>query len=418
MLWVLPVPYWFPSRTRSIVPENSKRILVGFRLVEALREVLQGIISYSKAQNTNWELQCVDLEVFERRLSERGIDGAIAHINPKTRKWMNRLVKCGVPIVNTLHDTSPRLASVLSDDLSIGQSGAEYFLARGFRNFAFLGIEAEWSRNRQEGFTRVLRSRPEVAKVTEKVVHQQGYLIAESATLRSQLRAWAARLPKPVAVMACSDLSARSLLSACVAGRLSVPDEISILGVDNLIATCELAPVPLSSISQDFALIGTEAARSLHKMMSGHRRLPNPTLVPPGPIIVRRSTNLYAFADKCVADAMRMIHEQGAHGLGMKELLSSMAVSRTWLDLRFRTVIGHTPSEELRRVRLNRVRELLVGTDLTVQEIAQRCGFGSGENLTHFFKRAQKTVPLDYRRSRREVPFGGMRSWSRHQTKS
>jgi LacI family transcriptional regulator len=394
------------------VPERTKRILVGFRLVEALRDVLPGIISYSKEQNTNWELQCVDLEEFEHRLGQRDVDGAIAHINPRSRKWLNRLLRSGVPIVNTLHDSAPRLACVLSDDQAIGQTGAEYFLARGFRNFAYLGIDSDWSRNRQAGFTQLLKSRPDVAQIIEKVLPQQGHRMREEMPI-SQLSNWAKKLPKPIAVMICSDIYARALLTACEAAEISIPDQMSILGVDNLIGVCELASVPLSSVSQNFPMIGIEAARTLDRMMQGIKPKRTATVVPPGPIIVRRSTDVFAFEDQRIAAAMRMIHEQAGHGLGMKQLIRSISVSRTWLDLRFRRLIGHTPSEEIRRIRLNRVRELLVGTDLSVQEIAIRCGFGSTENLTHFFNRAQKMAPLDYRRSHRDAPSQGMKSWSR-----
>jgi LacI family transcriptional regulator len=209
------------------------------------------------------------------------------------------------------------------------------------------------------------------------------------------------RLPKPLALMACADLVARAMLTACEEARVCVPDQVSILGVDNFIATCELASVPLSSISQDFATIGYESAGILDAMLSGRKPPRTATLVPPGPVFVRRSTDSFAFEDKHVAMAMRMIHEHADEGFSMKQLLSSMSVSRTWLDLRFRTLIGHTPSEEIRRARLNRVRELLMGTDLSVQEIASRCGFGSGENLNRFFNRAQNVAPLKYRRRHR-----------------
>jgi LacI family transcriptional regulator len=386
--------------------------LIGFRFVDVLRDVLQGIISYSKAHNTNWELRCVDLEVFERSVAQRNFDGAIAHINPHTCKWFNRLLRLRTPIVNTLHDTSPRLRSVLSDDNAIGHRGAEYFVGLGFRNFAFLGIDTDWSRNRQAGFIRFLRSREDVSSISEKMLPQHGYGLADTPAVRAQLRRWVQKLPKPAAVMACTDLTARAMLFACQSAQICVPEEVSILGVDNLIGTCELASVPLSSISQDFPTIGVEAARALHKLMSSGKPRPAAMLVPPGPIIVRRSTNVYAFDDQHVAAAMQMIHERAGDGLGMKQLIRKVGVSRTWLDLRFRTLIGHTPSEEIRRVRLNRVCELLTGTDLTIQDIASRCGFGSSENLTHFFSRARKTSPLDYRRSRRDVPLGGMQSWN------
>src|SRR5690606_30944780 len=54
---------------------------------------------------------------------------------------------------------------------------------------------------------------------------------------------------------------------------------------------------------------------------------------------------------------------------------------------RFREATGRSPAEWLIDARIERARELLETTDLTIDEIAQRCGFGGGATLRHHFRR-------------------------------
>jgi LacI family transcriptional regulator len=375
--------------------DRPRRILIGIRLVEALREVLQGIVSYMKTNHANWQLQCVDAEEFVHNLRRGGVDGAITHVNRRLRTRTRQIQRSGVPTVDILHNAVPVLPSVASDDQAIGRTGAEYFLSHGFRNFGFVGVDLDWSLARQEGFSRSLNGQQH--DLSAIVFAHPDYRMLDTGNLRSRLRRWISKLPKPVAVMTCSDLTARALLQACEDARIQVPDEVSILGVDNLVVTCELASVPLSSVAQDFPTIGFEAARMLDGLMSRGKPPREPVLVAPGAVLVRRSTDIFAFDDPNVASAMRLIHQKAGDGFGMKQLMNDMLVSRKWLDMRFKTLVGHTPSQEIRRVRLGRVRDLLLSTDLSVQEVANRCGFGCGENLIRFFRQAQGMPPHEYR---------------------
>jgi LacI family transcriptional regulator len=72
-------------------------------------------------------------------------------------------------------------------------------------------------------------------------------------------------------------------------------------------------------------------------------------------------------------------------------------VSRRWLSERFKQVVGRTASQEIRRLRLERVRDLLLNTDLSVQQVATRCGFSRPENLTRFFRDNYGVPPETYR---------------------
>jgi transcriptional regulator GlxA family with amidase domain len=70
---------------------------------------------------------------------------------------------------------------------------------------------------------------------------------------------------------------------------------------------------------------------------------------------------------------------------------------------RFRAVTGTTPLQWLLRQRILQAQRLLETSDLPVEVIAQRCGFGSASVLRTHFKRMLDTAPLVYRRTFREV---------------
>jgi LacI family transcriptional regulator len=202
-------------------------------------------------------------------------------------------------------------------------------------------------------------------------------------------------------VLAAADYIARPVLEACEALKITIPDQISILGVDNDPAICELGPVPLSSIPQNFMRMGFEAARMLDGIMTNRRRPRGPVWVPPREIVVRRSTDFIAAANPHVAQALRFIHAREREIPTVKSLLQHIGVSRQWLDLQFKESIGRTPSEEIRRVKLARARTLLLETHLSVQEIARRCGFSYAENLTRFLHDQVGMSPRELRERHR-----------------
>jgi LacI family transcriptional regulator len=59
--------------------------------------------------------------------------------------------------------------------------------------------------------------------------------------------------------------------------------------------------------------------------------------------------------------------------------------------------MGRTPHQEIQRVRINRIKEWLVETNLTVHEIAERAGFEHAEYMAAVFKRETGQAPTTYR---------------------
>lgn len=81
------------------------------------------------------------------------------------------------------------------------------------------------------------------------------------------------------------------------------------------------------------------------------------------------------------------------------------AMSERTFARRFRAETGTTPAGWTARQRLLRAQELLEGSDLPVDEVARRAGFGTGAALRHHFARALGTSPQAYRRT-----FAGQRT--------
>lgn len=74
---------------------------------------------------------------------------------------------------------------------------------------------------------------------------------------------------------------------------------------------------------------------------------------------------------------------------------------------RFRQETGTTPHHWLTQQRIGLAQRLLEGTDLPVEQVAQRCGLGSAALLRHHFMRHVGTSPAAYRRTFRAVPAAG-----------
>ncbi len=80
------------------------------------------------------------------------------------------------------------------------------------------------------------------------------------------------------------------------------------------------------------------------------------------------------------------------------------------LNRRFRQETGTTPLKWLHAQRVDHARRLLEASDLPIETVARRCGFGSAAILRQHFRRATATTPTAYRRT-----FGGSVGSTVHQ---
>lgn len=90
-------------------------------------------------------------------------------------------------------------------------------------------------------------------------------------------------------------------------------------------------------------------------------------------------------------------HLDHAHTVGT--LAERAGMSPRSFARHFRAATGTTPHRWLLEQRLQRAELLLETTDLTVDVVAQRSGFGSADTLRHHFARRRRTTPSAHRRA-------------------
>jgi LacI family transcriptional regulator len=367
------------------------------------RKVLQGIADYAETVG-QWSLH-VDPEAtgsYSAGWVEnwRG-DGILAFVeSPATAK---RLRASGIPAVEVFgHHLDLKLPQVGNDDEAIGRMAAEHLISCRFKNFAFCGYPKElWSERRRAGFHWLVTRKG--FEVRDFFSTRGGPTLAEGQQDHDLLMKWIAGLPKPVAIMTCSDRQGLRVLDACRRLNAVVPEEVAVIGVDNDEETCRLAAPPLSSVRDDARKVGFEAARLLDELMANPRRgaAMCPILIPPLGIAVRRSTEVTAVDDPLIAAAMRCIREHACAGLQVADLLARLNVSRSVLYRRFNDALNRSPHEEILRVQLDRAKRLLDESDFAVERIAELGGFQHTEYLSVAFKRELGITPSEYRRQLR-----------------
>jgi AraC family transcriptional activator FtrA len=95
----------------------------------------------------------------------------------------------------------------------------------------------------------------------------------------------------------------------------------------------------------------------------------------------------------------RWAEERLEQPLDVAAMARHAGVSPRTFARRFRAETGTTPLQWLLRRRVLAARRLLESSDLPIEDIAWRCGFGTAASLRQHFRRATTTTPTAYRRS-------------------
>ncbi len=316
-----------------------------------------------------------------------------------SRQMVKALAATGVPLVDlTDRGRGYGFPSVRSDDAAIGLLAANHLMERGFRVFGFCGFESEaWSSRRGQAFMEA------VGRLGTPCIEYNSRWYGKAALSwedeQRKIVEWLRRLVKPVGIFASNDIRAQHVLEACSRAKLTVPEEVAVLGVDDDELLCQLCNPPLSSVIPNTEMIGYKAAELLSELMAKRKLKARECVVEPIGIRMRLSTDVVAIDDREVAAALSYIREHACSGITVKDVLDNVPVSRSTLERHLRKYLGRTPQQEIRNVQLKRARELLASTDLPIERIAHLCGFEHSEYMHVVFKRELQTTPGRFRMS-------------------
>lgn len=390
------------TQTTSDMPPKS--ILVALDWYD--HRIFQGISQYCAEHN--WHLSPYLFS--DRTIPERWKgDGAITCFGETLADFILSLDMPKVDISDIPMPTpTPR---VTVDHDQIGRRAAKHFLERGYRNFAFYSWKNGTANQVcKDAFIETLEdagiSHEEIYIIHQSSIEVVGDWGAYMESMSEQIR----DLPRPLAVFTGQDKLAVELIDVCAKTGISVPDEIAVLGVDNIDFLCECAAVPLSSVDTNLTELGYAAAAQLGRLMDGEiDNYEPPVTVAIKSIINRRSTEALAVRHPAVAKAVELMRSEFKNGLELEAVYAFSGISKRGLEKAFQRHLNDTPAAVLRRIRLDYAKNCLSQTDLKVESIAIDCGYSNSSNLSHAFTREIGMSPQEYRTTYRSPLFKSKR---------
>jgi LacI family transcriptional regulator len=173
---------------------------------------------------------------------------------------------------------------------------------------------------------------------------------------------------------------------------------VGVIGVDNDELFRELSHPQLTSVEQDAKRIGYEAIALLDRMMTGELPTHRHFIVAPIGVRVRRSTDVLASDDRLVAKTLTVIKSDASDGISVRDIVNSLAISRSSLEAHFKAATGCTIHATIRKVQLEQARNLIFNTTFAIKEIAAETGFKSVQHMTTLFRKAFGQTPARYRK--------------------
>ena len=329
--------------------------------------------------------------------SHAQIDGMIVSM-PDIDPDICGFADMGIPIV--LFDINlPRTSAIFSrphgivflhhDSGPIGETAASHLLSTGaFRSFAFLSPHnpVPWAEEREKTFSSCIGK----CGFTCTRVEANSNPAEGAKTLLS--------LPRPVGLFAASDRIALTAFAIAKTAGLRIPEELSVLGVDNDESICESTSPGLSSITMAPDSFGYMAAKLLDELISRPDRPRRSVILKGRPSVAERGSTLGTKPyGHLIEKAIAYICRHATEGIGPDDVALHLHISRRLLDLRFSQAGQDSVLSIISSHKLQTVEKMLQETSCTIDMISQECGYGSPNHLMKMFKRKFGMSMRDYR---------------------
>lgn len=226
---------------------------------------------------------------------------------------------------------------IVSDHANAARLAAEHLMDQGHGHFAYCGFNhLAWSEERGRTFCETVRK-----------THAEVHLFAPPSDTISwteeepAIKEWLQTLPNPVGLLCANDDWAESVMELCRLLDYSIPEDISVIGVDDDETICELQNPPLSSVRK----------------------------------------------------ALRFIRENINQSIRVSDVVRATSLSHRALNEQFHIELNGSIKTQLTRARIDYICRLLTETDLRVQEIALAAGYEDDCHFSRYFKRTTGLTP-------------------------
>jgi len=114
-------------------------------------------------------------------------------------------------------------------------------------------------------------------------------------------------------------------------------------------------------------------------------------------VVARSSTDILLVEDREISQAVRFIREHADQPLQVTDVAEGVAMSLRNLQKKFQKATGCPVHSHIERVRVDRIVQLLMETDLKIEQIANQLHFSSRKQLERVFNRVMGVTAASYR---------------------
>jgi len=246
-------------------------------------EVLRGISTIAHENHFGIYLTTgvKDEEIFQQVVSMvqgRRVDGIILLYSRTDDKIMNYLLDQQFPftVIGRPFKNAERITYVDNDNIFITRQVTEYLIRLGHRKIAFVGVNLDYvfTIDRLEGYKQAL-TEAGIEYDEKYVIHERCLKTEGKAGIEHFLSSY----EPPTALVVADDFTAIELLSHAEELNINVPEEISIVGFNDIPLAKHIKP-QLTSVNIEIFQLGLESANCLIEIIKNPKTLPKRITIP------------------------------------------------------------------------------------------------------------------------------------------
>lgn len=297
------------------------------------------------------------------------------------------------------------VTSLKEDMAQIMRMAAEHLIEQGYRKIGYIGVSRLTGNEQKASFlTELLESHDLAAPACILLPDDFDTNRETTLVICDQLSRWLEGLAKPVGLLVQNPIVATLLLTLCDQLSLRVPKDVGVVGLFSSEAVSLASSPTITYVHSDNYQHGYQAAALLDKLMAGQEVNPRQRYFAKYAVVVRESSDIFLCADPRVSEAVRYIAGQVRRNLGVDDVAGHLGVARRTLERYFTDTLGRSIQSEIKRLRIDYLKHLLIETKRPLSDIAADCGFSSTGYFAKYFKDEVGVTPSTYRKQNAGLP--------------
>lgn len=295
-------------------------------------------------------------------------------------------------------------AVVMRDNAAIGRRAADFFIKRGFRNFAFLGRNGN-----REDIAGVTREEAFRSRIEDKLGTDYSYscrLIGEFSANEDywesdheKSEGWIRELPVPCGVFVNGDHLAFGVADCCRRLGIDVPGSIELLCVNHNDGFSERAAPSISAITPSSDAIASKALELALELVA------DPSVGQDSRVEIvdkfafdeRASTSIGRGYGLVASKAKEYIRLNVSRGITVGGVASALGISRRTLEFRVKEATGSDVRSLISEARMEKICELLTTTEMPITRVLEESGSPAASSVLAMFKKRFGMPMREYR---------------------